>query len=324
MTGKSLMQPTEPSPNGSRPSRVAILLCTMQGHRYLGDQLDSITRQTLPTWSIWVSDDGSDHRTHDILAAYRQKLTLGQLSVRTGPGRGFVANFLSLACRHDISADHYAFADQDDIWENDKLARALVWLRSVPSDVPALYCSRTLKVNEQNQVLGLSDLHLRSPSFANALVQNIASGNTMVFNHAACELLRKVGPNLQVAAHDWWLYLLVTGCGGRVFFDPQPTLRYRHHGGNLIGTNRHWRARVTHARTLLNGQFRTWNQINIDALRTMATYLTEENVHRLEEFSKARQGGLFVRWGALQRSGVYRQSRLGNLGLIAAVILKKL
>lgn len=318
------MQPTEPSPNGAQSASVAILLCTMQGHRYLGDQLDSIVRQTHPAWAIWASDDGSDHRTHDILAAYGQKLAGGQLSVRTGPGRGFVANFLSLVCDHDIAADYYAFADQDDIWERDKLARALAWLQCVSSDVPALYCSRTLKVNEQNQVLGLSNLYLRPPSFAHALVQNIASGNTMVFNHAACKLLRLAGPNLQVAAHDWWLYLLVTGCGGRVFFDPQPTLRYRQHSGNLIGTNRHWRNRVTHAHTLLHGQFRVWNQINIDALRTMGAYLREENVDRLEEFSKARQGGLLARWGAFRRSGIYRQTWLGNLGLIAAIILKKL
>ncbi len=318
------MQPTEPSPKGTPSPRVAILLCTLQGHRYLSDQLDSIIRQTHPTWSIWASDDGSDHRTHDILAAYGQKLVGGQLSVRSGPRRGFAANFLSLVCSHDITADYYAFADQDDIWEPDKLARALAWLESAPSDVPALYCSRTLKVNEQNQVLGLSDLHLRPPSFANALVQNIASGNTMVFNPAACKLLRKVGPDLQVAAHDWWLYLVVTGCGGRVVFDPHPTLHYRQHSANLIGTNGHWRQRLVHARTLLKGQFRIWNQINITALQTMHAYLTAENIDRVDAFSRTRQGGLFARWRAFRRSGIYRQTWLGNLGLVAAVVLKKL
>lgn len=318
------MQSTEPSPKGTPSPRVAILLCTMQGHRYLSDQLDSIIGQTHPTWFIWASDDGSDHRTHDILAAYGQKLAGGQLSVRNGPRRGFVANFLSLVCNHDIAADCYAFADQDDIWEPDKLARALAWLQSVPSDVPALYCSRTLKVNEQNQILGLSDLHLRPPSFPNALVQNIASGNTMVFNHAACKLLRKVGSDLQVAAHDWWLYLVVTGCGGRVVFDPRPTLRYRQHSANLIGTNGHWRKRLAHARMLLKGQFRIWNQINITALQTMYAYLTAENIDRLDAFSRVRQGGLFARWRAFRRSGIYRQTWLGNLGLIVAVVLKKL
>ena len=38
-------------------------------------------------------------------------------------------------------------------------------------------------------------------------------------------------------AHDWWIYLLVSGAGGTVIYDPEPTVRYRQHGGNLIGGN---------------------------------------------------------------------------------------
>lgn len=318
------MELTEPSPSGTESRRVAVLLCSMQGHRYLSEQLDSVVRQTHPTWSIWVSDDGSDHRTHDILDAYRQQLPAGKLSVRSGPGRGYVANFLSLSCSHDIAADCYAFADQDDIWESDKLARALAWLEDVPSTMPALYCSRTLKVNEQNQVLGLSDLHLRAPSFANALVQNIASGNTMVFNHAACALLREAGPDLQVAAHDWWLYLLVTGCGGRVVFDPHPTVRYRQHSENLIGSNDHWRKRLLHTHALLKGQFRVWNEMNVSALDKMRMHMTSQNRRRLDEFSGARGGNILSRLLAVRRAGVYRQTVWGNVRLLGSVALNKM
>jgi len=59
-------------------------------------------------------------------------------------------------------------------------------------------------------------------------------------------------------------------------------------------------------------------------LNAMRTHLTAESQERLDNFSNARQGGLFARISALRRSGVYRQTRLGNLGLVAAVILKKL
>lgn len=319
------MQPTAQfDSSGDRTPSVAILLCTMQGHQYLREQLQSIMTQTHESWSIWVSDDGSDSDTHAILDEYQDKLGATRLSVLFGPAKGFAANFLSLTCNASIAADYYAYADQDDIWESDKLAQALHWLQTVPSHVPALYCARTRKVDANNRDIGFSKLFTRPPSFTNAMVQNIGSGNTMVFNHAACVLLRTVGADLQVAAHDWWCYLVVSGCGGLVFYDPHPTVRYRQHDANLIGTNSNWAARLIHARMLLRGRFRDWNTMNIMALQAMREHLTAENQRRLDEFSKSRDGGLFPRLAALKRSGVYRQTLLGNLGILAAIVLKKM
>ena len=303
---------------------VAILLCTMQGHTFLREQLDSIGAQTHLAWSVWASDDSPDPRTHAILTAYQARLGPDRLSICHGPRKGFAANFLSLACNDAISADYFAYADQDDIWESDKLERAVQWLQTVPDDVPALYCGRTLKVDESNQELGFSPLFTRPPGFANALVQSIASGNTMVFNRAARHLLQIAGPALPVAAHDWWTYLLVSGAGGQVFYDPLPTVRYRQHEDNLIGTKGHWRKRLAHGWLLLRGNFRKWNEINVTALQTMRSHLTAANQGRLDAFSKGREGGLFSRLAYCRRAGVYRQSWVGNLGLMAAVVLKRI
>ena len=308
----------------ARAPSVAILLCTLRGHDYLRQQLDSIVRQTHTSWAVWVSDDGSDHSTHAILEDYQERLGSSRFTILCGPAQGFAANFLSLACNASVSADYYAYADQDDIWEPEKLAQALQPLVHIPADVAALYCARTRKVDSDNQDLGFSELWTRPPSFANALVQSIASGNTMVFNNAARDLLLAAGPKMGVAAHDWWTYQLVSGSGGRVFYDGNPTVRYRQHRDNLIGTNGTWSARLQRARMLLRGRFRRWSQINLAALEAMRAHLTAENRRRLDDFSKARHGGLFARLTALRRSGVYRQTRLGNLGLVAAVILKKL
>ena len=308
---------------GTIPS-VAILLCTLRARDYLREQLDSIVNQTHASWSVWVSDDGSDHSTHTILDEYQTKLGKARFTVLRGPAQGFAANFLSLACNASIGADYYAYADQDDIWGVDKLALALQWLEGMPADVAALYCARTSKVDANNQDLGLSERWTKPLGFANALVQSIASGNTMVFNRAARDLLAAAGPKIQVAAHDWWTYQLVSGCGGRVFFDSRPTVRYRQHRDNLIGTNGTWSARLQRGRMLLRGRFRKWSQMNAAALQTMRPHLTVENQKRLDDFSNARQGGLFARLAALRRSGVYRQTWLGNLGLVAAVILKKM
>jgi len=45
---------------------------------------------------------------------------------------------------------------------------------------------------------------LLSKAPANALVQSITGGNTMVFNNAARALLREAGDAVSVFTHDWW------------------------------------------------------------------------------------------------------------------------
>lgn len=303
---------------------VAILLCTYHGQHYLVEQLDSLAMQTYQNWVVWASDDGSRDATRAILERYSRQWGRARLSVDTGPAQGFAFNFLSLTCKSDIRADYYAYSDQDDIWEADKLQRAIDCLRQVPAGVPALYCSRTRLVDANNQEIGLSPLFSQPPSFANALMQNIGGGNTMVFNDAARQLLCEAGPEVDVSLHDWWAYLLISGCGGRVVYDAYPSLRYRQHGGNVVGMNAGWRARANRVRMLWSGWFRRLSDRNVEALQSVRGRLTPENRMVFDRFSSARNRWLVPRLIGLKQSGIYRQTWLGNLGLVAAAIFKKI
>ena len=317
-TSMPLLQSNRISP------KVAILLCTYQGQHYLNEQLDSFTAQSYPNWEVWVSDDGSQDDTRAILEAYRSKWGSDRLSIHAGPARGFAANFMALTCRAGISADYYAYSDQDDIWHADKLQRALDWLRHIPTETPALYCSRTLLVDADNREIGFSPLFAKAPGFANALMQNLGGGNTMIFNDAARALLREAGEDIDVAVHDWWVYLVVSGCGGKVFYDAQPTLRYRQHAGNLIGMNANWQARFARLQSLWRGQYRNWNDRNIQALQRLRNKLSPESREILDCFAAARNRWLVPRLIGLKRSGIYRQTMFGNLALIAGAMLKKI
>lgn len=305
-------------------SKVAILLCTFHGQRYLADQLESFLAQTHTNWEVWASDDGSQDDTQSILGEYKSKWENGRLRIYAGPGKGFSANFLSLTCKPSLSADYYAYSDQDDIWEVDKIERAIHCLQTIPRELPALYCSRTRVVDANNKDMGFSPLFKKAPSFANALIQNIGGGNTMVFNNAARELLLRAGEVEGIVSHDWWAYLVVSGCGGKVFYDSYPSLRYRQHDGNLVGVNASWSARLDRIGMMLQGRFRTWNDSNIEALQSLRSHLTTENQEILDRFSEARNHTIVFRLIGLKRSGVYRQTLFGNLGLIAAAIFKKI
>ncbi|MDC1287774.1 glycosyltransferase family 2 protein [Gammaproteobacteria bacterium] len=306
-----------------KSASVTVLMCTHQGERFLSDQLKSIFKQDYPGLALLASDDGSDDDTRKILERYQFWVGKERISIQSGPEDGFVANFHSLICHPDIESDYFAYADQDDIWEADKLSRAIAELEQIPEGVPALYCTRTALIDETGRDIGFSPLFEKPPSFANALVQNVGGGNTMVMNKAARDLLCACGDAVAVS-HDWWAYILTAAAGGAVIYDSYPSVRYRQHNNNMVGSNNDWRSRLIRLRMLLKGRFREWNNINTRALQQARHLMTPENQVILDTFCTARNRWLIPRmWGVL-RSGVYRQTFLGNLGLIAAAVMKKL
>ncbi|HEX2530956.1 MAG TPA: glycosyltransferase family 2 protein, partial [Burkholderiaceae bacterium] len=116
----------------------------------------------------------------------------------------------------------------------------------------------------------------------------------------------------------------VSGCGGQIFYDPYPSLRYRQHGGNLIGSNANVFARLARIRMLFEGRFRGWNDRNIQALKNLRPNLTPANRQILDTFITARNRSLLARLIGIRRSGVYRQTTLGNLGLLTATLFNKI
>jgi glycosyltransferase involved in cell wall biosynthesis len=298
-------------------------MCTKDGSAFIADQLKSIAAQTHENWILIVSDDESNDDTvvkvRRFAEAHPQKV-----KIRKGPGKGVCANFLSLANDPTIDADYFAFSDQDDIWHPDKIRRALTWLLSVPTDLPGLYCGRTELMTIDGRSCGFSPLFVRQPSFQNALVQSLAGGNTMTFNRATKKILEQADTTSAVL-HDWWLYQLVSAVGGVIYYDSQPMLKYRQHLDNVIGSNIGWRARLVRTRPLLAGRFRDWNDANITALQKMPAHLIKSsNQEILALFAKSRNTSFVKRLYYLWRSGVYRQTALGNLGLLAATVLKRL
>ena len=315
------MNMPEPAP---ATARVAILICTFRGGPYLRRQLETIVEQTHTDWFICASDDGSDDETLAILQEFRERLGDARLRIFDGPRRGFAANFMSLIARPDIDADFHAFTDQDDEWDPCKLERAVAALAGFASGTPALYGSRSELIDDVGRHLGFSQVFSKPPGFSNALVQNMVSGNTMVLNRAAMVLMRRADTRVPVSAHDWWAYLLVTGSGGTMVYDPYPTIRYRQHGKNVYGENVSWAARWSRVTRLFKGDFSAWNELNVTALRHCAGMLTPQSLQRLELFARARRASPIERLFYVLRSGVYRQTWSGQLALFIAALTKRI
>jgi hypothetical protein len=144
----------------------------------------------------------------------------------------------------------------------------------------------------------------------------------MVFNGAAKALLEQTA-QLEVVSHDWWAYQIITGAGGIAHYDDQPSLKYRQHGSNVLGSNIGWRARLARTRMLLGGRFVTWNDVNLKALKSTAGLLDPASSATLDLVMRGRIASLPARLLLFYRSGVYRQTLVDNIGMVVAMVLKK-
>ena len=306
-------------------THVAILLGHYNGGARLEEQLESLSAQTHRDWSLIVSDDGSSDGGLQVAAQFAKAERGRRVWITHGPRQGFAQNFLSLVAMAGPLVPYAAFCDQDDVWYPGKLTAALAALKDVPPGRPALYCGRTLVTDADLAPIRPSPLFARPPGFRNALVQSIAGGNTMVLNRAALDLLQDTRHHAAgVASHDWWAYQMVSGAGGTVIYDPEPQVLYRQHDRNLIGANAGCRARLGRLGGLLRGTFRAWNDANAAALARASHWLTPQSRETLARFQSARTRGLVPRLAGLRRSGVYRQSREGQLALWVAAALNRL
>lgn len=302
---------------------VNVLMATFNGDLYLDEQLRSIHDQAEVRINLIVSDDNSDDATVEILRRWKANWTRGEFIILSGPSSGYAENFRSLLQRCDLAADYIAFADQDDIWDADKLITAIQFLRRLPRECPGLYCSRTRLVDESGYDVGYSPEFQRPASFRNAIVQSIGGGNTMVLNRIAAQLAIESARRSSFVSHDWWCYIIVSAANGRILYDPKPRIGYRQHASNVIGRNTGWSARFRRMRRLFAGQLRDWNDQHLAALDLCSDLLCAEAKEVLVEFRGLRSENMPQRVLAFLRSGVYRQSKVGTLMLLMSVVAKK-
>ena len=110
---------------------VSIIMSTYNGTTYLEEQLDSIRLQTRPADEVVISDDCSKDQTVEAVKAYIQKYDLKNWSIcRNETNCGWEKNFMQGI--EKTRGDLLFFADQDDIWEAEKLEKMCAVMEQHP------------------------------------------------------------------------------------------------------------------------------------------------------------------------------------------------
>lgn len=206
---------------------VAVVISTYNGEKWIKDQLDSIINQTYKNIKIFVRDDGSKDGTLDILREYSNK---GQIILEEGQNIGYIKSFFKVL-ENAKDFKYYAFCDQDDIWMDFKIERAVEALEKKNNNKVLMYFSDYDYYDADMNFKEHFNGYKKGPSFRNSIVDAITLGTCSVINENAKELILESGSE-NICSHDWWTYFICAGMG-EIIYDRIATIKYRRHGNNV-------------------------------------------------------------------------------------------
>ena len=237
--------------------KIAVLLASYNGVKYIKEQVDSILNQKEVDVTIFISDDLSTDKTieylQDIYKDFKNIVYLPSGSKFGGAGK----NFFRLIRDVDFSSfDFISFVDQDDIWYEDKLIRAIKTIEDKQLDA---YSSNVLAFWEDGKemVINKSSLQARY----DYLFEAAGPGCTYVLKKdLAISLQNFICDNWEdvnkIELHDWFIYAFARENNYKWHIDEKPSMRYRQHTSNQVGANDGLKAKLKRLKKVFSSWYR--------------------------------------------------------------------
>lgn len=221
---------------------VSVLLVSYNGEPYIAEQLSSIRDQSRPVDEVVIADDGSSDQTLATVNDLISRSGLSHWLVRRNPSNLGVAENV-LAHLGDVHGDLVFLADQDDVWEPERVAVMCQVMRDHPEIVMLTCRTRQIdRAGEPSPVGWRSRVgRMRRGAGWRELTFDDFVGTSQVPMHAMLlrrDLLEAVRqlPNVPTLSNsvgaDWLIGIMAT-LRGRCVELPQTLIRRRVHGGNV-------------------------------------------------------------------------------------------
>lgn len=219
--------------------KINILMATYNGRKYLREQIDSILNQSFTDFRLLISDDASTDSTLKILEEYEKKDKRVEIYSHA-KNIGVVANFEFLLSK--VRSEYFMFADQDDVWEKDKIEKSLKKLEETGSDL--VFSDLEVVDEKLNQIApsfwkqkGFYEKIKKYNSFEALYLNNYINGCTILCKSLWINKVLPFPKKSKYVIHDYWLALMVAQ-EGRITYIEKPTMKYRQHGKNQVGSKR--------------------------------------------------------------------------------------
>lgn len=199
---------------------IAVIMSTYNGELYVKQQIDSVLSQENINVNIYIRDDGSTDSTPIIL--HELESAFNNIHVVYDKNIGIGNSFMEMLYTVPDIYDYYAFADQDDFWLPEKLYKALEKIETF--DIPALYASNQLIVDEALNQLGMRFCSPPGIRYGDIVRGNLISGCTFVFNKELFRILINIynRPSTELLVnriHDAWV-AMIAALLGKLFMTP--------------------------------------------------------------------------------------------------------
>lgn len=233
--------------------RICILLAAYNGSEYLNEQLESIFRQTTDC-DIYISVDKCSDDTL-LIAEKNASENINVFVLPYGKRYGSAGqNFFTLLLDVDFSSyDYIAFSDQDDVWFDNKLERAIKKINDNNADG---YSSNVMAFWENGKQKLVKKSYPQSEF--DYIFESAGPGCTFVIRQVLAlaikrSLVDKKDDVAKLWLHDWYCYAFARHKGFRWIIDEEPTMAYRQHSGNEVGANSGWKSFKSRAKSILSG-----------------------------------------------------------------------
>ena len=217
--------------------KINILMATYNGRRYVAKQVESILNQTYKDFRLIISDDGSTDSTVKILQEYEQKDSRVEIYSQQ-KNQGVVSNFEFLIGK--VRSELFMFSDQDDIWEPDKIEKTLEKMENDNLDLVytdlQVVDSRLKQIAPSYWALKGLDYRIRKyNNFESLYLNNFITGCTMLVKSKWINEFMPLPKTSKYVLHDYWISLVISQKGKIGYLD-EPTIKYRQHTGNRVGS----------------------------------------------------------------------------------------
>lgn len=263
-------------------------MSTYNGEKYLKEQIDSLLSQKGVNVNILIRDDGSIDNTISMLREYSQKYD--NIEYYSGHNLGPAYSFLDLM-KKSKEADLYAFCDQDDVWDEDKLLVAATKLDELDSSKPIMYYSNLRIVDSELNYIRESHSYLQEHKCKyGALLEYMPTGCTVVFNEITRKFVNEVTPEY-LSMHDIWMYVLCK-MFGETIYDFESHISYRQHSNNVVGAYKYKTPKIYYEKfkRLFNPDFQPKFHTAKCLYNNYAKYMSAEDLEVVEELVHYKDG----------------------------------
>lgn len=253
--------------------RILILMTTFNGEKWIFDQILSILNQVDVSIKILISDDQSSDRTLEIIDNIKDpRIEICDFSNSFGSAG---ANFINLIMStSELDYDYYAFSDQDDIWEKNKLKYAIQKIKDsnshgYSSSVNAFWPNgKVKKISQSSKITGADFLFEGAGQGCTFLMSNF------LFNKSRRFIKENYGLLKDFYYHDWLIYIICRCSNLKWFFDETPYLNYRQHSSNDTGAKNSISSIYKRLKLLFSGWYK--NQVSIST--NISIFISRNNL----------------------------------------------